>query len=51
MAGQRFDQALVSVDPMSPISLILCLGLGWLFLLQSHYVDSRGRPGAEPSVG
>ena len=50
MAGQRFYQALSSVDPMSPISLILYLGLGWLFLLLSHYVDSRGWPGAEPSA-
>jgi len=50
MAGQRFYQALSSVDPISPISLILYLGLGWLCLLLSHYVDSRGRPGAEPSV-
>ena len=41
MAGQRFYQALSSVDPMSPISLILYLGLGWLFLLLSHYVDWR----------
>ena len=50
MAGQRFYQALSSLDPMSPISLILYLGLGWLLLLGSHYVDSRGRPGTETSV-
>jgi hypothetical protein len=51
MAGQRFYQALSSLDPMSPISLILYLGLGWLLLLLSHYVDSRSGTGAEPSVG
>jgi len=43
LAGQRFYQALSAVDPMSPISLILYLGLGWLFLLLSHYVDWRVR--------
>jgi hypothetical protein len=43
MAGQRFYHALSSVDPMSPISLILYLGLGWLFLLLNHYVDWRVR--------
>jgi hypothetical protein len=43
LAGQRFYQALSSVDPMSPISLILYLGLGWLFLLLSHYMDWRVR--------
>jgi hypothetical protein len=47
LAGQRFYQALSSVDPMSPISLILYLGLGWLFLFLSHYVDSRGLLGAD----
>ena len=51
MAGQQFYQALSSLDPISPISLILYLGLGWLLLLLSHFVDSRGRPGAEPSLG
>jgi hypothetical protein len=43
LAGQRFYQALSSVDPMSPLSLILYLGLGWLFLLLSHYMDWRVR--------
>ncbi|MEE8192918.1 MAG: hypothetical protein V3T74_09250 [Gemmatimonadales bacterium] len=51
MAGQPFYQALSSGDPMSPLSLILYLGLGWLFLFLSHYVESRSRldtPTASP---
>ena len=51
MAGQRFYQALSTVDPISPISLILYAGLGWLFLFLSHYVESRSRldtPTASP---
>jgi hypothetical protein len=43
--GQQFYQALSSVESISPISLILYLGLGWLLIFLSHYMDSRSQVG------
>jgi hypothetical protein len=39
--GALFYEALSSNETQTPISVILYLGLGWIFLFLSHYVDSK----------
>jgi len=39
--GALFYQALSSFETQTPISVILYLGLGWIFLCLSHYLESK----------
>ena len=39
--GALFYKALSSNETQTPISIILYFGLGWIFLLSSHYLESK----------